>query len=129
MLQLTTKCWNSAFHAQGSRLIIVVVQVRGVKIYVGAVEALKKIERQDETQFTTKIDGFLSFPTPWMLMYCFAGLKKNLTCMTSRFWCCVCLTLRITRIYGKKVKNESFGSKGHGRFGEMWKKLDVSILI
>jgi hypothetical protein len=25
------------------------------------VEALKEKERQDETQFTTKIDGFLSF--------------------------------------------------------------------
>jgi hypothetical protein len=32
-----------------------------VKIYVAAVEALRKKERQDETQFTTKIDGFLSF--------------------------------------------------------------------
>jgi len=28
-----------------------------VKIYVAAVEALKKKERQDETQFTTKIGG------------------------------------------------------------------------
>ncbi len=45
--------------------IIVVVQVRAVKIYVAAMEALKKKERQDETQFTTKIDGFRSFtPTP-----------------------------------------------------------------
>jgi hypothetical protein len=26
-----------------------------------AVKALRKNERQDETQFTTKIDGFLSF--------------------------------------------------------------------
>jgi hypothetical protein len=32
-----------------------------VKIYVAAaaVEELRKKERQDETQFTTKIDGFL----------------------------------------------------------------------
>jgi hypothetical protein len=29
-----------------------------VKIYVAAVEALKIKERQDETQFPTKIDGF-----------------------------------------------------------------------
>jgi len=28
-----------------------------VKIYVGAVEALRKKERQDKTQFFTKIDG------------------------------------------------------------------------
>jgi hypothetical protein len=36
-----------------------------VKIYVAAavdsLEVLRKKERQDETQFTTKIDGFLSF--------------------------------------------------------------------
>jgi hypothetical protein len=31
------KCWNSAFNAQGSRVIIVVVQVGAVKIYVSAV--------------------------------------------------------------------------------------------
>jgi hypothetical protein len=43
------------------RLIVVVVQLGAVKGYVAAVEALRKKERQDETQFTTKIDGFLSF--------------------------------------------------------------------
>jgi CRISPR/Cas system endoribonuclease Cas6 (RAMP superfamily) len=52
------KCWYSAFNAQGSRLIIVVVQLGAVKIYVAAVEALKQKERQDETQFTTKIPIF-----------------------------------------------------------------------
>jgi hypothetical protein len=36
------------------RVIIVVVQVGAVKIYVAAVEAPRKKERQDETQFTTK---------------------------------------------------------------------------
>jgi hypothetical protein len=36
-----------------------------VKIYVAAVEADRKKERKAETQFTTKIDGFLSFtPLP-----------------------------------------------------------------
>jgi hypothetical protein len=44
------KCCNSAFNAQGLRLIIVVVQLGGVKIYVAAVEALRKKDRQDETQ-------------------------------------------------------------------------------
>jgi len=29
------------------------------------VEALRKKERQDETQFTTKIDGFMSFNPYW----------------------------------------------------------------
>jgi hypothetical protein len=32
-----------------------------MKMYVAAVEVLRKKERQDETQFTTKIDGLLSF--------------------------------------------------------------------
>jgi hypothetical protein len=62
MLQLNMKCWYSAFNAQGSRLIIVVAQWGVVKIYVAAVEALGKKERQDKTQFTTKIPW-------WMLMY------------------------------------------------------------
>jgi hypothetical protein len=35
----------------GSRVIIVVGQVRGVKIYVAAVEALTEKERGDDTQF------------------------------------------------------------------------------
>jgi hypothetical protein len=49
------KCGNSAFSAQGSRIITVIVHVGVVKIYVTAVEALRKKERRDETQFTTKI--------------------------------------------------------------------------
>jgi len=51
LLNLSMKCWNSAFNAQGSRVIIVVVQVTAMNIYVAAVEALRKKERQDETQF------------------------------------------------------------------------------
>ncbi len=59
MLQLSLKYSNSTFNARGSRIIIVVLKLRSVKIYVAAVEALMQKERQDETQFTTKIDGFL----------------------------------------------------------------------
>jgi hypothetical protein len=55
MLQLSTKCSKSAFNAQGSRLIIIVVQVRAAEIYVAALEALRRKERQDETQFTTLV--------------------------------------------------------------------------
>jgi len=62
------KCWNSAFNAQGSRLIIVVVQVGAVKIYVAAVEALRKKERQDETQFTTKIGGKTSLGPSYFIL-------------------------------------------------------------
>jgi len=53
------KCWNYAFNTQGSGVIIVVVWVGAVKIYVGAIamEALRKKEGQNETQFTTKIGG------------------------------------------------------------------------
>jgi hypothetical protein len=43
------KCRNSAFNAQGSRVIIAVVQVGSVKTYVAALDALKKQERGDET--------------------------------------------------------------------------------
>jgi hypothetical protein len=55
------KCWNSAFNAQGSRVIVVVVHVVGVvKIYVAAFEVLRKKERWDETQFTTENGGKIS---------------------------------------------------------------------
>jgi hypothetical protein len=58
MLQLSIKCWNSAFNAQVSRLTIIVVELGAVKIYVAAVETLKIKDRQDESQFPTKFDGF-----------------------------------------------------------------------
>jgi hypothetical protein len=45
-----------------------VVQVGAVRIYVAAVEALMKMEIQDETQYTTKIDGFLSFTPCYMIV-------------------------------------------------------------
>jgi hypothetical protein len=70
MLQLSMKRWNSAFNARGPRLIVVVIQLGEVKIYVAEVEALRKKDGQDETQFITKIDGILSFIPHWMLMYC-----------------------------------------------------------
>jgi hypothetical protein len=62
------KCWNSAFNAQGSRVIIVVVQVGAVKTYVAAVQALQKKETQDETQFTTKISGTTSLGPIYFLL-------------------------------------------------------------
>jgi hypothetical protein len=51
------KCGNSAFNARGLRVIIVVLQAGAVKIYVAAVKAPTQNEKQDETQFTTKIGG------------------------------------------------------------------------
>jgi hypothetical protein len=68
LLNLSMKYWNSAFNAQGSRVTIVVVQVRATKIYVTAVETLRKMEIQVETQFTTKIGGKTSLgPSSFVL--------------------------------------------------------------
>jgi hypothetical protein len=61
------KCWKSVFNAQGSRLIIVALQVGAVKIHAATVEALKKKERQGETEFTTKTDP----PSPTLECECF----------------------------------------------------------
>ncbi len=44
------------------------VHVGAVKIYVDAVEALRKKERQDETQFTTKIGGKTSLGPSYFLL-------------------------------------------------------------
>jgi hypothetical protein len=51
LLNLGVKCWKSAFNAQGSRVIIVIVQVGAVKIYVAAVEALWK-KRKDRMKLS-----------------------------------------------------------------------------
>jgi len=40
------KCWKSTFNAQGSRLIIVALQVRAMNIYATIVKVLKKKEIQ-----------------------------------------------------------------------------------
>jgi len=58
MLKLSTKCLISAFNAQGSRGIVVAGQVGAVKIYVAAVEPLRKKERQGETQEPSKLMVF-----------------------------------------------------------------------
>ncbi len=76
---------NSTFNAQGSRIITaVVVQVRASEnICSSSLEALKKKERQDVTQCTTKIDCFSEFhppplsPPPWMLMYFICRFLKK----------------------------------------------------
>jgi hypothetical protein len=71
------KCCNSACNAQGSRVIIVVVQVGAVKISVAAVQALRKKATQ-ETQFTTKIGAqtspVISFCKIFIPSYAFDAL-------------------------------------------------------
>jgi hypothetical protein len=52
--------------------------VGAMKIYVAVVEALRRNERQGETQFIIEIDGFSEFPHPSPLeCYCifFSFLK------------------------------------------------------
>ncbi len=49
-----------------------------MKIYVAAVEALRKKERQDETQFTTKIGGKNSFRSQLFRFVKFSFLVKRL---------------------------------------------------
>jgi NADH:ubiquinone oxidoreductase subunit 6 (subunit J) len=46
-----------SINAECLKVIIIVVQVGAVKIYVAAVEEFGEKERQDETQFDTKIGG------------------------------------------------------------------------
>jgi hypothetical protein len=41
------------------------------------VDALRKKERYDETQFATKVDGFWSFTSCWMLMYFFVAFFES----------------------------------------------------
>jgi hypothetical protein len=109
MLKLNTKCWISAFNAQGSRGIIV-LQVGAVKTYVAAVEALRKKERQDETQEPSKLMVFWVSP-PQSPLECYVlfwqvfkkshpviydqtqGTGAVFSWLYSVYWCCLFLTL------------------------------------
>jgi len=64
------QCWNSTFNAQGSRVIIIVLHVGVVKVKICGigVEAFMKKERQDETQFTTKIGGKFSLGPNYFIL-------------------------------------------------------------
>ncbi len=77
------KCWNLAFNAQGSRVILVLVVV-GLKIYVAAVEALRKKERGYETQFTTKIGGKISLG-PGLPVISFWKISFPVICLTHNY--------------------------------------------
>jgi hypothetical protein len=50
VIDLNMRCSNSAFDAQGSRVITVVLHVRTVKIYVAG----GKMKDKDKTQFIIK---------------------------------------------------------------------------
>ncbi len=107
LFNLGMKCWNSAFNAQGWRVIIVVVHVGAVKIYVAAAvggaqeKGKKRGSKPDETQFGTKNSAFLSFTPRWRLMYLFRVFFKKISPgfgPNSGFWWRVFLTLRKTRV-------------------------------
>jgi hypothetical protein len=49
-LNMGMKCWNSTFNAKGSRIIIVHVHVRILKIYATIVEKLREKERGGQNQ-------------------------------------------------------------------------------
>ncbi len=68
LLNLRMKLCNSAFNAEGSRVFIIVVQVGAAKIYGASVEALRKMKRQDGTQFTTKIGGKTSLGLSYFVL-------------------------------------------------------------
>jgi nicotinamide riboside transporter PnuC len=74
-LNLSMKCWNSSSNAQGSRVIIVVVQVGAVKIYVTTVKALRKKETTGWNSVYYQNWWFSQFqPTlEWLCTFFFAG--------------------------------------------------------
>ncbi len=84
LINLSMKCWYEAFNAQGSRLIIVVVQLGAVKIYVAARQALRKKDRQDERQVYHQNWWFSEFHPPLNANVLFCRFILNLTlCMTT----------------------------------------------
>jgi hypothetical protein len=58
------------------------VKIHAVKIYVAAVEALKKKERQDETQFITKIGGKTSLGSQ---LFCFVKISFPITILMPNY--------------------------------------------
>ncbi len=75
------ECWKSykvsAFIEQGSRPIIVVVQVGAVKTYVAAVEGLRNSERQEHKSMIFCTSSHLE----WHLF--FKVIIEALPCMTT----------------------------------------------
>jgi magnesium-transporting ATPase (P-type) len=95
MLKLSTKCWIiSTFNAEGSRGIIVAVQVGAVK--------------------KTGWNWGKSFTPSWMLMYFFAGFFWISPCVwpNSGYWCCLFLTLWISLLY-VEVSNHNLMRQVH----------------
>ncbi len=90
---------------KGWSLTIVVVQVRAVKNICSSSGGAQDKGKTGWNSVYNQNWWFSEFHPrpPWMLMYFFAGFFSNLTCVwpNSGFWCCVCLTLRVTLLCGK----------------------------
>jgi hypothetical protein len=75
LVNLSTKCWYSAFNATRFETNYRCCTVRSSENIRRSSGGAQEKERQDETQFTTKIDGFLSFIPRWMFSaFFFANL-------------------------------------------------------
>jgi hypothetical protein len=100
-------CWNSAFNARGSRLIIVVVQLGAMKIYVAAVEAAREkgktgwnsVYHQDWwfSEFHPSLNGSVRFCRFFLnltlhmtklrvLVLCFSYFTDNSNTVTTKWW-------------------------------------------
>jgi len=100
LLNLGMKCCVSAFNAQGSRVIIIVVQVGAVKIYVTAAQALRRKKQRMKLSLPPKLVEKLvwvpviSFCKIFIPSYAFDALL----CRNWPFSPSNCLTLWITLI-------------------------------
>jgi len=100
LLNLGMKCWNSALNEQGSRLLIVVVQVGAVKIYVAAVRLSGKGKDRMKLSLPSKLVGKLV----WVPVISFCKIfipTYKFDALLCRYWPFLpldSLTLRITLI-------------------------------
>jgi hypothetical protein len=101
LLNLSMKCWNTEFHAEGSRVIILVVQVRAVKISVAVVEAPRKEgmklsfpPKLVEKLVWVSVISFcrISFPVMHLMDY-YAGTGRSSPLIMGLYgsWCSQCV--------------------------------------
>ncbi len=62
------KCWNSAFNAQGSRVIIGSCTDKSTENKCSSSEGAQEKGKRDETQFTTKIGGKTSLGPSYFVL-------------------------------------------------------------
>jgi len=108
------KCWNLAYNAQGSRAIIAVVQLGAVKIYEGRIaggeniKQLRKMERLEEIQFTTKIGVKTSLGPLFCKIFILNYAFDPLLCQNRAFLPPNRVTLEITLLCRTKDSLEKY---------------------